>query len=137
MNSALGRATAKAVTNLVEDVNSTSLPESGRSHSKAQAASHQVAAAMVANDVLRETPGKVLAVVDKSTVIVSLGSKQGFKTGDKLKLYETVEIKDDKGNVVFTDEKVAGEVTLDAVQDERSKASSSVEAKSGWVVKLK
>ena len=33
---------------------------------------------------MRTTPGKVLAVPSKGVVIVSLGSKQGFKSGDKL-----------------------------------------------------
>jgi hypothetical protein len=73
------------------------------------------------------------------TLVVSLGSKHGFKSGDKLKLYETVDTKDERGQVVFTEEKLAGEITLDAVQEERSKATygGSAEVRSGWVVKLK
>jgi hypothetical protein len=72
-------------------------------------------------------------------VIVSLGSNQGFKQGDKLLLYQTVDTKDEKGEVVFTEEKLVGEVTLDAVQEDRSKASYSgdAEVKVGWVVKAK
>jgi curli biogenesis system outer membrane secretion channel CsgG len=139
MNSALGKATAKAVTNLVQDVAAVSLPESGRSRSKLQAQGKLQADAQAAADALKQTPGKVLAIVDKSVMIVSLGSKQGVKAGDKLKLYETVDTKDDKGNVVFTEEKLAGEVILDTVQEERSKAtySCSSEAKVGWVVRSK
>jgi hypothetical protein len=81
----------------------------------------------------------VLAVVNKNIVIVSVGSKQGFKNGDKLALFESVEIKDDKGAVVFTEEKPAGEITLESVQEERSKATyaGSSEVKSGWAVKAK
>ncbi|MBI5385648.1 MAG: hypothetical protein HZA90_13300 [Verrucomicrobia bacterium] len=139
MNSALGKATGKAVTNIVEELVAFNPPESGRMKSKAQVQSQQQAVAQAAQNALRETPGKVLAVVNKTTVIVSLGSKQGFKAGDKLKLYETFDTKDDKGQVVFSEEKLFGEVTLDSVQDERSKAtySGSGEVKSGWTVKVK
>jgi curli biogenesis system outer membrane secretion channel CsgG len=139
MNSALGKATAKAVTNVVQELATANLPESGRLRSKAQAAGKQAAEVKAATDALKQTPGKVLAVVNKTTMIVSLGGKHGFKAGDKLGLYETVDTKDDQGNVVFSEEKLAGEVTLEAVQEERSKASytSSSDAKTGWVVKAK
>lgn len=139
MNSALGKATAKAVTNIVQDVTAFNPPESGRMHRQAQTQSQQQATEQAAANALRETPGKVLAVVNKSTVIVSLGSKQGFKAGDKLKVYELMETKDDKGVVVFAEEKLYGEVTLDSVQEERSKAtySGSGEVKTGWVIKAK
>lgn len=139
MNSALGKATAKAVTNIVVEISSFTVPESGRMKSKAAKAAKEQGAAKAASDALKATPGKVLAVVDKSTMIVSLGSKQGFKEGDKLALYETVDIKDDKGAVVFSEEKLAGEITLQSVQEERSKAaySGSAEVKAGWVVKAK
>jgi len=112
-------------------------PESGRSHSKLQAAKKLEGEAQSAVNALKSSPGKVLAVVNKNTIIVSLGSKQGFKAGDKLKLYESVDIKDDKGAVVFSEEKPVGDLTLDAVQEERSKAtfSGSAEVKSGWTVK--
>jgi curli biogenesis system outer membrane secretion channel CsgG len=139
MNSALGKATAKAVTNIVQDVSAFNPPESGRVRSKSQAQSQQQSAEQAAFNALRETPGKVLAVVNKTTVIVSLGSKQGFKAGDKLKVYELLETKDDKGVVVFSEEKLNGEVTLDSVQEERSKATygGGGDVKAGWVVKVK
>jgi curli biogenesis system outer membrane secretion channel CsgG len=139
MNSALGKATAKAVTNLVQDLASFNPPESGRNRKKMAGQKDQQESARASADALKQTPGKVLAVVDKNTVIVSLGSRNGFKAGDKLSLYETVDTKDDKGVVVFTDEKLAGEVTLENVQEDRSKASysGSAEVKGGWVVKLK
>ena len=71
-------------------------------------------------------------------LIVSLGSKHGFKAGDRVHLYATTDIKDDKGNVVFSEEKLVGEITLDAIQDDRSKASYAGEAevKAGWTVKV-
>ncbi len=137
MNSALGKATVEAIDQIMKNVATVNVPTPGRQQVKAKAAQEQVAAANSAVAALRTTPGKVVAVPAKGVLIVSLGSKQGFKVGDKLKLYETVDLKDDKGAVVFTEEKLAGELTLDAVQDDKSKASytGSAEVKAGWVVK--
>jgi len=139
MDSALGKATVKALTQITSELAPTPLPESGRHQKRTAAAGQQAAAASAAAAGLRQTPGKVLAVADKDTIIVSLGSKHGFKTGDKLNLYETTEVKDDKGTVVFTDEKLVGEVTIQVAQDERSKVSYSGdrEIKAGWTVKAK
>jgi curli biogenesis system outer membrane secretion channel CsgG len=139
MNSALGKATVKAVGTISQDMANISLPESGRTRSKAQVAAKQAGEIQAVTAAIKQTPGKVLAVVNKNTVIVSVGSKQGFKAGDKLAVLETVEIKDDKGAVVFTEEKPAGEITLDSVQEDRSKATyaGSAEVKGGWVVKGK
>ena len=139
MESALGKATVKALTQITEDVRPIPLPESGRVKKKAAQANQQDAAANAAAQAARSTPGKVIAVASKDAVIVSLGTSQGFKAGDKLDLYETVETKDASGAVVFTDEKLVGEVVLQSVQADRSKAaySGDAEIKAGWVVKAK
>jgi curli biogenesis system outer membrane secretion channel CsgG len=139
MSSALGKATVAALSQITTDVKATTIPESARSKKKSAQAGQQALADSAALDALRNTPGKVLAVAGKDTLIVSLGAKNGFKEGDKLKLYETVDTKDDKGAVVFTEEKLVGEITLQSVQDERSKASwsGSEPAKAGWIVKAK
>jgi curli biogenesis system outer membrane secretion channel CsgG len=139
MDSALGKATVKALAQITADMAPVPLPESGRHKKKAAMAGKEAAAATAAVEGLRATPGKVLAVASKDTIIVSLGSKHGFKPGDKLNLYETTEVKDDKGAVVFTDEKLVGEVTVQSTQDERSKVSYSgdQEVKAGWTVKAK
>ena len=139
MNSALGKATVKALAQITAEIKPVSLPESGRRKQKSAVASKEASAAAAVADALRKTPGKVLAAVGKDAVIVSLGSKHGFKDGDKLNLYETIDTKDDKGQVVFTEEKLVGEITLQSVQEERSKASysGSEAAKVGWVVKAK
>jgi curli biogenesis system outer membrane secretion channel CsgG len=139
MDSALGKATVKALSLIIADIGPFTLPESGRKKQKLAQAGQQQAAATAAADALRKTPGKVLAVANKDAIIVSLGSKQGFKDGDKLNLFETVETKDDKGAVVFTEEKLVGEISLQSVQDERSKASyaGTREVKAGWAVKAK
>ena len=139
VDSALGKATVKALTQITADMAPITLPESGRHKKRVAAAGREAAAATAVADGLHQTPGKVLAVADKDTIIISLGSKNGFKAGDKLNLYETSDVKDDKGNVVFSDEKLVGEVTVQAAQDERSKVSYSGdrEVKPGWTVKAK
>ena len=128
MNSALGKATCKVITNIIEQLDAISLPEPGR-----------VAKVKATTDALKHAPGKVLAVAGKDTIIVSLGSKQGFKEGDQLELYQPTDVKDDKGSVVFTDEKLVGEITLSAVQEERSRGSYAGDAQvqQGWTVKAK
>lgn len=135
LDSALGHATQKALADIIADVQTTALPESGRARQKAGLAAQADAAV----EALRHTPGKVLAVANKDTIIISLGSKQGFKEGDKLDLYQTSDVKDDKGNVVFTDEKLVGELTLSSVQEDRSRASYAGDAQvqQGWTVKAK
>jgi len=128
MDSALGKATAGAVTNIMKQLAAINLPEPGRA-AKLKASA----------DALKHTPGKILAVAGKDTIIVSLGSREGFKEGDQLELYETTDVKDDKGNVVFTDEKEVGEITLSEVQDDRSRASyaGDLTVQEGWTVKAK
>lgn len=139
MDSALGKATVKALVSMTSELRGTPLPESGRHKQKAGAAGAQAAAQAAAVAAVKATPGKVLALAGPGVVVVSLGSQQGFKTGDKLNLYETVDTKDEKGEVVFTDEKLVGEITLQAVQEERSKAAcdANLAVKAGWVVKGK
>ena len=128
MASALGKATAQAVNSAVQQLTAFNLPESARQ-----------AKMRTATDALKHTPGKVLAVAGKDTIIISLGSNQSFKEGDQLNLYQTVDVKDDKGNVVYTDEKLVGELTIVSVQADRSRASyaGDLTVQQGWVVKAK
>jgi len=137
MDSALGKATVKALNSIITNVQGVALPPSGRQQQKAQAEAGKQAEAQAEKAALKATAGKVLAVPAKGVLVVDLGSKHGLKNGDKLKLYETVDLKDEKGAVVFTEEKLVGEVTLDAVQTDKSKASykGDLEVKSGWAVK--
>ena len=147
MNSALGKATVKALSNIVSQVAAVSLPAtSGRQQMKAKATQAKTVAANVLGlaaqvqpELARNVSGKVIAVPSKTVVIVSLGANDGLKAGDKLQLFETVDTKDDKGAVVFTEEKLAGEISLDAVQADRSKATyaGTAEVKAGWIVKRK
>jgi curli biogenesis system outer membrane secretion channel CsgG len=135
MDSALGKATVTALGQITSELQPFPLPESGRKKQKSAAAG-QAAAAV---EALKLTPGKVLFVQSSSAIIISLGKKQGFKDGDKLNLYEVTEVKDDKGEVVFADEKLVGELTIQAAQEERSRAAytGNLTVKAGWVVKAK
>lgn len=137
MESALGKATVKALNQIVSEMSRLTVRPGARQAQKINAAAAAQESVTAAAQALRQTPGKVLAVPAKGVLIVSLGSQHGFKAGDKLKLYETVDLKDDKGAVVFTEEKLVGEITLDAVQEDRSKAAftGSADVKTGWVVK--
>ena len=129
MDSALGKATVMALSQITDELRPTPLPESARHKSKATQAGNALAA----------ISGKVLAAASRDAIIISIGSKQGLKDGDKLKLYETSDIKDDKGAVVFTEEKLVGEITIQSAQEDRSKAtySGDREVKAGWAVKAK
>jgi curli biogenesis system outer membrane secretion channel CsgG len=139
MESALGRATVTALSQITAELRPVTLPESARRKQKAKQAGDRETIAATAVQALRQTSGKVVAVAGKDSVIISLGSQHGFKAGDKVDLYELVEIKDEKGEVVFTDEKLAGELTLQSVQPDRSRASFSgdLQVKAGWAVKAK
>lgn len=139
MDSALGKATVDALAMIMAELQPVVLPESGRSKkiaAKGQAAEATVTAELAAK---RATPGKVLAAPSKEAIIVSLGKQHGFRDGEKVSLYETVEIKDDKGAVVFTEEKLVGELELKSVQEDKSRAAYTGEltVKAGWVVKAK
>jgi curli biogenesis system outer membrane secretion channel CsgG len=139
ISSALGRATVAALSQITNELGTLSVPEPSRRKQKAMQAQRDATAAKDATEALRHTVGKVLAVPGKDSVIVSLGTKHGFKSGDKLALYQTTDVKDDQGAVVFSDEKLVGEVTLENVQEERSKASyaGELDVKAGWNVKAK
>jgi hypothetical protein len=139
MSSALGKAAAQAVTNLTLDLVNVDLPESGRHLYQAKKAAEAQAAAQALATVAHLTPGKVLAAINRNTLIISIGAKQGLKAGDKLNIFEVVDTKDDKGAVVYSEEKPAGEITLESVQDEKSKATydGTADVKTGWIVRAK
>ena len=65
-------------------------------------------------------------------------AKQGFKSGDKLDLFQTIDTKDDKGVVVFTDEKRVSE-NRTGRRCRTKKAKRIIRARaavqSGWTVK--
>jgi curli biogenesis system outer membrane secretion channel CsgG len=139
MDSALGKATVQALSQIVNRVAAANVPVSGRVKARLASQNREQAGAEARLQQLRATPGKVLAVVNDTTLVVSLGSEHGFQSGDQLALFQTIEIKDGEGNVVFVDEQLAGEVVLNRVQEDRSLASytSKLAVEPGWKVQVK
>jgi curli biogenesis system outer membrane secretion channel CsgG len=136
MNSALGKATVKALDAVMIDVMRTPLPVSGRRQQLAASAAAKAEQAAAAATALKKTPGKVLAAPGGGIVILSIGTAQGWNNGDKIKIYEAVEIKNSTGEVVFTEKKLRGEATLEDVQEKSSKARvpEDIKATEGWIV---
>src|SRR5262249_50172068 len=137
-DSALGKATLQAVSRIVADVKNVSLPKTARQESvehKAQEAKTNEETRIAA---LRRTPGKVLGTSTTGFVYVSLGSSHGLKSGDKVRVYEVVEDKDEHGTVLGREERFVAELTLESVLEEaksKAKWDGSPKLMAGWVVK--
>lgn len=136
-DSALGKATIKAMDAIVSDVSKLNIGPGTRAKLRDQKIAEKEQAAQAELAKLRSTPGAVEAVAD-GFLIISLGTKHGLKSGEKLNLYEINEVKNKEGKVVFKDEKLVGEVVADSVQEERCKGrySGTAQVKEGWVVKI-
>lgn len=137
-DSAMGKAINKAIAAIASELDQVSLPPSER------------VTATSANQLPTPTPesaspavppatGQVAASAGGGVVVVSLGAKHGLKLGDRLQLFELVDLKDESGQVIFSEEKAAGEVLLDAVNEDRSKGQYTGPStpKVGWLVKKK
>jgi len=111
-DSALGKATMKAIADIVEQVKKLDVGPGGRTLAAEGAAAERAA-------TLRNVKGSV-QLVDGKEIWVSLGSKNGFQKGDKLKIYKPVDKKNSKGVVVATTYEVVGEITLLKVQKDKS-----------------
>jgi len=136
-DSALGKATMDAIKEIITEVKTVSVSTSGRQtliHQKEEKIRKEEEAKLAA---ARRTPGTVTGVSTAGFVFVSLGSNHGLKKGDKVKVYEMVEDKDESGKVLFTEEKLAGELILESVAEDKSKAScvGDLKPKTGWLVK--
>jgi len=112
MDSALGKATVKAVAQIVESVKAIQLAPGGRSTSA-------VAGEQKAKSALRKIRGTV-ELVDGKDIWISLGSQNGFAKGDKIKLYQPIEKKNQQGKVVLTTYKEVAEIELVKVQKDKS-----------------
>jgi curli biogenesis system outer membrane secretion channel CsgG len=112
MDSALGKATMKALAQITDKVSTVTLGPGARS----VAAADEAAAASAA---LRSVKG-VVKLVEGKEVWVSLGANNGFAKGDKIKIYKPVEKKNKKGEVVATDYQLVTEITLTKVQKDKS-----------------
>ena len=112
MDSALGKATVKAIAQIVESVKAIQLAPGGRSTS---AASEE----QKAQASLRKIRGTV-ELVDGKEIWISLGTKNGFAKGDRIKLYQPIEKKNQQGKVVLTTYKAVAEIELVKVQKDKS-----------------
>jgi len=137
-DSALGRATGKALAAVIEGVAKRRLPASSRVPVARATPPQDQPAAQPTGESLRPGLGQVMGTASGGVVVVSLGSKHGVKVGDRIVVVEVLETKDDAGKVIFTEELTVGEVVVDAVTEDRSKGrfSGPSSPKPGWIVKL-
>lgn len=112
MDSALGKATMKAITQIVEKLKTLDVGPGARTLNAANAAAAGASA-------LRNVKG-VVKLVEGKEVWVSLGANNGFAKGDKVKIYKPVEKKNKKGEVVATTYELVTEITLIKVQKDKS-----------------
>ncbi|HEY0552206.1 MAG TPA: CsgG/HfaB family protein, partial [Verrucomicrobiae bacterium] len=128
LESALGKATVKAINVIVEDVKKINLGPGGRTTIQAEETK-------TASLALRRVIGTV-DLVDGKEVWISLGSKNGFAKGDKIKIYKPLEKKNQAGKVILTIKKEVGEIVLSKVQKDKSmgefKGAETVGE--GWLV---
>jgi curli biogenesis system outer membrane secretion channel CsgG len=127
-DSALGKATMKAIAQIVEQVKKLDVGPGGRTLAAESAAAEKAAS-------LRNVKGSV-QMVDGKEIWVSLGSKNGFQKGDKLKIYKPVEKKNSKGVVVATAYEAIGEIILVKVQKDKSMGeySGAAQISEDWAV---
>ena len=112
MDSALGKATMKAIADIIEKVKVLEVgPGSRAINNEAEAAAGAAA--------LRNIKGTVKLVEGKE-IWVSLGANNGFVKGDKVKIYKPVEKKNKKGEVIATTYEPIGEIILLKVQKDKS-----------------
>jgi len=128
MDSALGKATVKAMNQIVADVKKINLGPGAR-------VAVQQEEAKAAALSLRRVSGMV-ELVDGKDIWISLGSKNGFAKGDKIKIYQPIEKKNQAGKVILTVKKEVGEITLSKVQRDKSvgeyKGTETIGE--GWIV---
>jgi curli biogenesis system outer membrane secretion channel CsgG len=80
---------------------------------------------VVVKKLIGNTPsssGRVMAVTDEGWVIVSLGSRDGMRAGERVDVYDLTQIKDRAGEPVWTEERRVGQLRLTEVRLDRSKA---------------
>jgi curli biogenesis system outer membrane secretion channel CsgG len=126
LDSMVGRATMKAIGDVINKMDHNFL--ANRTSGSAEVKAREGAARDAAEAAAQSAPGKILAVVSNQLIIVNLGGAQGLQIGDKLRVFKEVPITDSRGNVVYSEEKEIGMLTVTDVQGDRSKASVSAGA---------
>ncbi len=128
MDSALGKATMKAIAQIVEKLKTLEVGPGARTINAANEAA-------AANAALRNVKGTVKLVEGKE-VWISLGANNGFAKGDKIKIYKPVEKKNKKGEVIATSYELATEIILEKVQKDKSmgRNAGTAEVSEDWAV---
>jgi len=121
MDSALGKATMKALAQIIDRVKTLNVGPGARTlNNQAEAAQNSAA--------IRNVKGVVKMVVGPE-IWVSLGAGNGFGKGDKIKIYQPVEKKNKKGEVVATTYEPVAEIILTKVQKDKSMGTYTGSAK--------
>ena len=120
-DSALGKATMKALAQIVDRLKTLEVGPGARTLNNENEAAQNAAA-------LRNVKG-VVKLVDGNEVWISLGANNGFAKGDKIKIYQPVEKKNKKGEVVATTYQPVAEIILDKVQKDKSMGTHTGTAK--------
>jgi curli biogenesis system outer membrane secretion channel CsgG len=115
MDSALGKATMKALAQIIDKVKTLNVGPGARTLVNQSEAAATVAA-------IRNIKG-VVKLVDGAEIWVSLGAANGFAKGDKVKIYQPIEKKNSKGEVVATSYQPVAEIILSRVQKDKSMGS--------------
>ena len=121
MDSALGKATMKALAQIIDQVRTLHVGPGARTLNNAKKDTDHAAA-------LRAVKGAV-KLVDGKEIWVSLGANNGFAVGDKIKIYRPVEKKNSKGEVVTTTYENVAEISLLKVQKDKSMGQYNGDAK--------
>jgi len=121
MDSALGKATMKALAQIIEKVKTLEVGPGARTlNNEAEAAQNAAA--------IRNVKG-VVKLVDGAEIWVSLGANNGFAKGNKIKIYQPIEKKNKKGEVVATTYEPVAEIILTKVQKDKSMGTYTGSAK--------
>lgn len=134
MSSALGKATMKAIAQIVDQLQQWDPPaKSGRDQVAEATAADSAKKDASALAEKRRAKGEVLLVED-GKIWVSLGSQNGMQKGDKIKIYKSVEKKNKAGKVIATEYEPVTEIELSKIQKDRSWGSYTGTAKleEGW-----
>ena len=118
-DSAMGKATKKAVAIIMSQIRELDLPVPDRTLVIKKQGEENQKKADAQYWKLRSVRGKVV-LVDGKEIWVNLGSKNGFAVNDKVKIYRTTEKKNSKGIVMLTKYEVAGTIQLTTVQKDKS-----------------
>jgi curli biogenesis system outer membrane secretion channel CsgG len=134
MDSALGKATMKALGEIASQLGAVKLNSSQRLAAESERTAQREATKAAALANLRQTPGEVL-LVDANEIVVSLGSANGYAAGDKLVVYKTTKRTNKAGKEIVLHEAV-GEIELTKVGKTRSHARPRGQAgiEEGWTV---